>query len=64
MHPQACVEGRLDSVDVGIREGSAVTVAAVSEGYPGSYPKGRPMTVSPAQGMWGPDSPWRSVRFR
>lgn len=41
----ACVERRLDSVKLGYREGFAVSVVAASEGYPGSYPKGVPITV-------------------
>ncbi|BEJ15832.1 hypothetical protein CspHIS471_0504370 [Cutaneotrichosporon sp. HIS471] len=41
----ACVERRLDSVKLGYREGFAVSVVCASEGYPGSYPKGVPMTI-------------------
>jgi phosphoribosylamine--glycine ligase/phosphoribosylformylglycinamidine cyclo-ligase len=45
---QACVERRLDSVKLGYREGYAVSVVLASEGYPGTYPKGVPMTINPA----------------
>ncbi|MEZ4767660.1 MAG: phosphoribosylamine--glycine ligase [Caldilineales bacterium] len=37
----ACLEGTLDQMDVGWHAGAAATVVAASEGYPGSYPKGR-----------------------
>lgn len=38
---EACLDGTLDRVDVLWRDGAAATVVAASEGYPGSYPKGR-----------------------
>lgn len=38
---QACVEHRLDAVDVKFRNGSAVSVVLASQGYPGSYAKGK-----------------------
>lgn len=38
---EACLEGRLDRADLRWRAGAAVTVVAASEGYPGSYLKGR-----------------------
>lgn len=41
----ACVERRLDAVDVKTRAGSAVSVVLASHGYPGSYPKGKPITT-------------------
>jgi phosphoribosylamine-glycine ligase len=41
------VERRLDSVKLGYREGYAVSVVLASGGYPGSYPKGVPMTINP-----------------
>ncbi|GFZ50555.1 AIR synthase [Saitozyma sp. JCM 24511] len=44
----ACVERRLDSVDLGYREGYAVSVVLASGGYPGKYPKGVPMTINPS----------------
>ena len=44
---QACVERRLDSVKLNYREGYAVSVVLASEGYPGTYRKGVPMTVDP-----------------
>ena len=40
----ACVEGRLDRVDVRWRPGACATIVLASEGYPGAYPKGRPIT--------------------
>ncbi|KAJ7786562.1 aminoimidazole ribonucleotide synthetase [Mycena metata] len=36
-----CAEHRLDSVKVTIRPGYAVSVVLASQGYPGSYPKGK-----------------------
>nr|BCB28853.1 aminoimidazole ribonucleotide synthetase [Mycoleptodonoides aitchisonii] len=41
----ACAERRLDSVQVKTRQGSAVSVILASQGYPGSYPKGKQITV-------------------
>lgn len=41
---QACVERRLDTVDLTIVEGYAVSVILASKGYPGSYPKGVPIS--------------------
>ncbi len=41
---EACVEGTLDRVAVRWRPAAAVTVVAASEGYPGNYPKGRPIS--------------------
>ncbi len=38
---EACLIGRLADLDVRWRDGAAATVVAASEGYPGSYPKGR-----------------------
>ena len=40
----ACLDGTLDQVTVRWRAGAAATVVAASEGYPGSYPKGREIT--------------------
>ncbi|KAF8913056.1 bifunctional purine ADE1 [Gymnopilus junonius] len=40
----ACAEHRLDSVPVKFRDDVAVTVVLASEGYPGSYEKGRKIT--------------------
>jgi len=38
----ACTERRLDAVKLDVKEGKhAVSVVLASEGYPGSYPKGR-----------------------
>jgi phosphoribosylamine--glycine ligase/phosphoribosylformylglycinamidine cyclo-ligase len=44
----ACVERRLDSVNLGYRDGYAVSVVLASEGYPGKYPKGVPMEINPS----------------
>ncbi len=47
---EACVDGALDRVAVRWRDGAAATVVAASEGYPGSYPKGREITGVEAAG--------------
>jgi len=39
----ACVERRLDSVELSYKEGYAISVILASRGYPGSYAKGVPM---------------------
>ncbi|OCH94740.1 aminoimidazole ribonucleotide synthetase [Obba rivulosa] len=41
----ACVERRLDAVEVKIRPGFGVSVVLASQGYPGSYAKGKEVTV-------------------
>lgn len=41
---KACAEGRLDPASVTWKQGYAVTVVLASPGYPGSYPKGLPIT--------------------
>ncbi|TBU63696.1 aminoimidazole ribonucleotide synthetase [Dichomitus squalens] len=41
----ACAERRLDSVDVKTRDGYAVSVVLASQGYPGSYAKGKDITL-------------------
>ncbi|KAJ7040371.1 aminoimidazole ribonucleotide synthetase [Mycena alexandri] len=41
----ACAEHRLDSVEVTIRPGYAVSVVLASQGYPGSYPKGKSLEI-------------------
>ncbi|KAJ7103291.1 aminoimidazole ribonucleotide synthetase [Mycena belliarum] len=41
----ACAEHRLDSVEVSIRPGYAVSVVLASHGYPGSYSKGKTISV-------------------
>ncbi|KAF8531918.1 phosphoribosylglycinamide synthetase, partial [Gautieria morchelliformis] len=41
----ACVEHRLDAIDIGIRDGYAVSVVLASKGYPGSYGKGKLITL-------------------
>jgi phosphoribosylamine--glycine ligase/phosphoribosylformylglycinamidine cyclo-ligase len=43
----ACVERRLDSVKLSYRSGFAVSVVLASQGYPGKYQKGVPMTINP-----------------
>ena len=40
----ACVEGRLNPDDVTWHSGACATVVLASPGYPGSYPKGVPIT--------------------
>ena len=42
---QACAEHRLDSVNIKTKTGSAVSVVLASQGYPGSYPKGKQITI-------------------
>ena len=42
---QACAEHRLDAVNIKTKPGSAVSVVLASRGYPGSYPKGKQITV-------------------
>jgi phosphoribosylamine--glycine ligase len=37
----ACIDGRLDEVDVGWRDGASVCVVLASGGYPGAYETGR-----------------------
>ncbi|WFD25503.1 hypothetical protein MNAN1_000463 [Malassezia nana] len=41
----ACVERRLDCVDLAIRDGYAVSVVIASGGYPGSYATGVPIRI-------------------
>lgn len=41
----ACAEHRLDSVPIKTKNGFAVSVVLASEGYPGSYPKGRSIQI-------------------
>jgi phosphoribosylamine-glycine ligase len=38
---EAALDGQLDRMTLKWKSGSAATVVAASEGYPGSYPKGR-----------------------
>jgi phosphoribosylamine--glycine ligase len=40
----ACIEGRLDKSAVRLHDGACATVVMASEGYPGSYPKGKEIT--------------------
>lgn len=42
---QACAEHRLDAVNIRTKPGSAVSVVLASQGYPGSYPKGKQITI-------------------
>jgi len=42
---QACAERRLDSVTIKTKPGFAVSVILASQGYPGSYPKGKGITI-------------------
>lgn len=41
----ACVERRLDAVNIKIKAGSAVSIILASKGYPGKYPTGLPITL-------------------
>ncbi|KAJ2727157.1 Bifunctional purine biosynthetic protein ade1 [Coemansia sp. Benny D115] len=41
----AAAEGRLDAEPLRFKRGFAATVVMASEGYPGSYPKGRGITI-------------------
>ncbi|KAJ6504379.1 aminoimidazole ribonucleotide synthetase [Mycena vulgaris] len=41
----ACAEHRLDSVQISIRPGYAVSVVVASHGYPGSYDKGKSISI-------------------
>ena len=50
----ACLDGSLAELDVRWRVGAAATVVAASEGYPGSYPKGRVISgVAEAEALAG-----------
>ncbi|WP_294445625.1 phosphoribosylamine--glycine ligase [uncultured Mailhella sp.] len=40
----ACIEGRLDAMKLDIEDRSALGVVLTSAGYPGSYPKGMPIS--------------------
>lgn len=40
---EACALGRLSEIDLVWKPGAAACVVLASEGYPGSYPKGRPI---------------------
>ncbi|EIW67578.1 hypothetical protein TREMEDRAFT_74449 [Tremella mesenterica DSM 1558] len=44
----ACVERRLDSVKLNYRPGYSVSVVLASQGYPGKYIKGLPITIQPS----------------
>lgn len=41
----ACCERRLDSVELALKPGFAISVILASKGYPGSYPKGVAMSI-------------------
>jgi phosphoribosylamine--glycine ligase len=41
---QACVQGRLDQVEIRWLPGACATLVMASPGYPGSYPKGLPIS--------------------
>jgi phosphoribosylamine--glycine ligase len=41
---EACINGRLDQVEVRWHPGACATVVLASPGYPGSYPKGLPIS--------------------
>lgn len=40
----ACVEGRLDQIDIRWKLGACATIVAAAPGYPGKYPKGMPIS--------------------
>ncbi len=40
----ACIEGRLDQIDIRWHTGVSATVVVAAPGYPGAYPKGLPLT--------------------
>ena len=42
----ACAEGRLDSVKINFRQGAAAAVVVAAEGYPGSYQKGKEISIT------------------
>ena len=41
---EACVDGRLDTIDLQFEDNAAVCVVLASDGYPVSYEKGFPIT--------------------
>ena len=41
---EACVDGRLADIEVKWKDSAAATVVAAAPGYPGSYPKGMPIS--------------------
>ena len=48
----ACVDGRLSDVHIKWSHQTAITVVLASEGYPGTYPKGLPITgLAEAEGL-------------
>ena len=48
----ACIEGRLDAMKLDIENRSALGVVLTSAGYPGSYPKGMPISgIDEAEAM-------------
>ena len=49
----AAASGTLDPASLRIRAEAAATVVAASEGYPGAYPKGRPISGVDAAGALG-----------
>ncbi|XP_004365205.2 aminoimidazole ribonucleotide synthetase [Capsaspora owczarzaki ATCC 30864] len=48
---EACVDGHLDSVQLSIKAGSAVTIVVASKGYPGAYEKGLPISLPAPEAM-------------
>lgn len=48
----ACIEGRLDEIALDIENRAALGVVLTAKGYPGSYPKGMPITgIAEAEAM-------------
>lgn len=45
----ACMDGKLDSLDIQWHEGVCATVVLASPGYPESYPEGLPITIGDLQ---------------
>ncbi|WP_298066436.1 phosphoribosylamine--glycine ligase [uncultured Mailhella sp.] len=50
----ACIEGRLDDISLNIETRSALGVVLTARGYPGSYPKGMPISgIADAEALDG-----------
>lgn len=51
---EACIDGNITDELISVKEDVAVTIVMASEGYPGSYPKGLPITgLSEANALKG-----------
>jgi phosphoribosylamine---glycine ligase len=52
----ACIDGRLDQIELRWRRGACATVVLAAPGYPGSYPKGIPISgLEDAAAAFAPD---------